>query len=45
MRGKVQKMKVMNKNKQHSDLKMSSVETRTTHSPIVSCKQKNKYSA
>jgi hypothetical protein len=30
--GKVVKMKVMNKNKQHNDLKMSSVEIRTAHS-------------
>jgi hypothetical protein len=29
---KVQKMKIMNKNKQHNDLIMSSVETRTAHS-------------
>ena len=32
MREKVIKMKIMNKNKQHSGLKMSSVETRTAHS-------------
>jgi len=32
MREKVVKMKLMSKNKQHSDLKMSSVETRTAHS-------------
>jgi hypothetical protein len=32
MREKVQKMKIINKNKQHSGLKMSSVETRTAHS-------------
>ena len=32
MREKVAKMKVMSKNKQHSGLKMSSVETRTAHS-------------
>ena len=31
MRGKVAKMKIMNKNKRHIDLKMSSVETRTAH--------------
>ena len=30
--GKVQIMKLMNNNKQHSDLKMSSVKTRTAHS-------------
>jgi hypothetical protein len=29
---KVQKMKIMSKNKQYSGLKMSSVETRTAHS-------------
>jgi hypothetical protein len=32
MREKVIKFKIMNKNKQHSDLKMSSIETRTAHS-------------
>jgi hypothetical protein len=32
MREKVIKMKLMNKNKRHSGLKMSSVETRTAHS-------------
>jgi hypothetical protein len=32
MREIVIKMKIMNKNKQHSGLKMSSVETRTAHS-------------
>ena len=32
MREKVVKMKIMNKNKQHIGLTMSSVETRTAHS-------------
>ncbi len=32
MREKVIKLKIMSKNKQHSVLKMSSVETRTAHS-------------
>ena len=32
MREKVQKMKMMNKNKRHSGLKMSGVEIRTAHS-------------
>ena len=32
MREKVIKMKLMNKNKQHIGLKMSSVKTRTAHS-------------
>jgi hypothetical protein len=32
MREQVIKLKIMNKNKQHSGLKMSSVETRTAHS-------------
>jgi len=31
MREKVVKLKLMNKNKQHSGLKMSSIKTRTTH--------------
>jgi len=32
MRDEVIKIKLMNKNKRHSGLKMSSVETRTAHS-------------
>ena len=32
MRDKVIKMELMNKNKRHIDLKMSSVKTRTAHS-------------
>ena len=32
MRGKLIKMKIMNKNKQHIGLKMSSIKTRTAHS-------------
>jgi hypothetical protein len=36
MREKVIKLKIMNKNKRHSGLKMSSIEIRTTHSPTVS---------
>ena len=32
MREKVVKLKIMNKNKQHIGLKMSSVKTRTAHS-------------
>ena len=32
MRAKVVKIKLMNKNKRHSSLKMSSVKTRTAHS-------------
>jgi len=35
MRDKVIKLKLMNKNKQHIGLKMSSVETRTAHSLAV----------
>jgi len=31
MREKVQRMKIMNKNKQHSGLKMSSIETLAPH--------------
>ena len=37
MREKVIKLKIMSKNKRHSDLKMSSVETRTAHSQTVGC--------
>jgi len=40
MREKVIKMKLMNKNKRHSDLKMSSIETRTAHSQTVVLKEK-----
>ena len=32
MREKVVKLKIMNKNKRHIGLKMSSIETRTAHS-------------
>jgi hypothetical protein len=39
MRGKVVKMKIMNKNKQHIGLKMSSIEIRTAHSQTVMHKQ------
>jgi hypothetical protein len=35
MAGKVVKLKLMNKNKQHIGLKMSSVESHTTHSQNV----------
>ena len=35
MRDKVIKIKLMNKNKRHIGLKMSSIKTRTAHSPTV----------
>ncbi len=35
MRGEVEKMKIMNKNKQYCDMEMNSVETQTTHSQTV----------
>jgi hypothetical protein len=42
MRGKVVKMKIMNKNKQHIGLKMSSIEIRTAHSQTVRGKLKRR---
>ena len=39
MREKVIKLKIMNKNKRHIGLKMSSVETRTAHSRAVKTKK------